>query len=72
MHILMPRRHYIGQVRGRGCRKWRTVTGQCKKSEAALASAVRKMCWSDYRARALFLDDSPYYAPNVVMEAKRK
>lgn len=72
VHVCIPHGHYIGQVRGRGCRKWQTVTGRCTKSESALSAALRKMHWSDHRARALFVDDSPYYEPSVVMEAKRK
>ena len=61
---------YVGQVRAVGCRRWETITRNCKTAESAFAIAVRKM--KNYkRARVLFIDDSGYYEPNLVMEGNR-
>jgi len=67
-HILIPRGHYIGQVRGMGCRRWQTVTGRCRSAESALSKAALKMR-NHHRARVLFIDSSGWYEPNLVMEA---
>lgn len=69
-HILIPRGHYIGQVREYGYQKYKTVTGKCRTAEAALSKAALKMK-HHHRARVLFIDSSPYYEPHVVMEAIR-
>jgi len=71
VHINIPRGHYIGQVRRRGARRWRTVTGRRQRSETAMAAAVLAMGEDDKRARVLFIDASGYYEPNVTMECSR-
>jgi len=72
LHILIPKGSYLGQVRGIGCRRWRTVTGNCRSAQSALSRAVSAMGKRDKRARALFIDSSPYYEPHVAMEAHRR
>lgn len=69
IHILRPRGHYIGQVRRCGHRLWETVTKPRSDPHRALAAAVLKGK-NRKRALVLFIDDSPYYDPHVVMEAK--
>lgn len=73
IHILRTRGSYIGQVRGFGCRKWRTVTGKCRSPEAALGRAIAQMRRNDKRARALFVPslEWSWYEPHVAMEASR-
>lgn len=71
VHILVARGHYIGQVRRAGARRWTTVTGGCRSAEGAMARAAAKMK-GHLRARVLFIDNSGWYEPNVVMEARRK
>lgn len=71
IHINQPSGHYIGQVRYIGGKKWDTVTGRCKSAESATAKAVLKMKKDHFRARALFIDDSGWYGPTIVMEVKR-
>lgn len=70
LHINIPRGHYIGQVRKMGVQRWDTVTGRCSSAESAMSRAALKM-QSQYRARVLFIDASGWYAPNLIMEAKR-
>ena len=55
-HVLIPRGHYIGQIRGFGRRNWRTVTGRCRTDKGAMARAVKAMKREDHRARVLFID----------------
>lgn len=71
VHINIPRGHYIGQVRRRGARRWRTVTGKCRSETAAMAKAAIAMGRDDKRARVLFIDNSGWYEPHVCMEAAR-
>lgn len=71
VHILIPRGHYIGQVRQRGYRRWRTVTGKCKTDTAAMACAAAKMGPNDKRARVIFIDHSGWYEPHIAMECSR-
>jgi len=71
IHVCVPRGYFVGQVRGIGCRKWRTVTGRCRDPRRALARAVCKMARDDKRARVLFIDRSGWYEPNLVMRASR-
>lgn len=73
MHILRVRGHYIGQVRGIGCRNWRTITGKCRSAQGALARAVAQMGRDDKRARALLIPnlEMSWYEPTVMMEARR-
>jgi len=69
-----PPGNYIGQVRGVGCRKWRTVTRRCGTAEAALSRAVCRMRHDDKRARALWValaHVEDWYGPHVAMEASR-
>ncbi len=71
VHISIPRGHYLGQVRRRGARRWRTVTGKCRSETAAMAKAALSMGRDDKRARVLFIDNSGWYEPHVCMEASR-
>lgn len=74
LHILCTTGHYVGQVRGIGCRNWRTVTGHCRESTNALSKAVARMGDRDKRARALYVptgDTGSYYGPSLAMEARR-
>lgn len=71
VHISIPRGHYIGQVRRRGAKRWRTVTGKCRSDTAAMAKAARAMDREDKRARVLFIDTSGWYEPHICMEAAR-
>lgn len=70
VHILRPRGYFIGQLRGIGCRKWRTVTGRCRSSLGALRHAISKARRDDKRARTLFIDRSGWYEPNLGAEAR--
>lgn len=70
VHINIPRGHYVGQVRAYGHRYYKTVTGRCRSAEAAMSKAAASMK-GYHRARVLLIDDSGWYPPNVVMEAKR-
>lgn len=69
IHICRPHGHYIGQVRRAGYRRWDTVTGKRWSAHHALAAAVLKGKGMK-RARVLFIDNSWYYDPLIVMEAK--
>lgn len=74
VHILRTDGYFIGQVRGIGCRNWRTITGKCRTGSSALAAAVIKMRASDKRARSIFVptgDTGSYYGPSIDMEARR-
>ena len=71
IHILRPRGHYIGQVRGVGCRLWQTVTKPRRSAHNALAAAVLKGKGMK-RARVLFIENSGWYEPNLIMEARLK
>jgi hypothetical protein len=69
LHINRPRGHYLGQVRRVGCRLWDTVTGPRRSAHHALADAVLKGKGMK-RARVLFIDNSGWYDPHIVMEAR--
>lgn len=71
IHIHAPKGHYIGQIRWYGHRKWETVTDKRDTAENAMAQAVLSMTDQHKRARVLFVDESGWYEPNVVMEATR-
>jgi hypothetical protein len=70
IHINIPRGYYIGQVRAFGYRRWKTITGHCRTAEAAMSKATAKMK-GYHRARVLFIDNSGWYEPTIIMEAKR-
>ena len=70
IHIHLSRGYYIGQVRRFGARRWQDATGKLKTAERAMSLAVDSMK-GYHRARVLFIDCSGYYAPTVVMEARR-
>ena len=70
VHICRPRGYYIGQLRGIGCRRWRTVTGHCRSDMGALRNAISKAGRDDKRARTLFIDRSGWYEPNLGAEAR--
>lgn len=70
IHINKPRGHFIGQVRHYGARRWESVTGKCKSAESALSkAALDKRGW--FRIRVLFIDNSGWYAPNIIFEGHR-
>lgn len=69
VHIHQPKGYYIGQIRGYGCRRWKTVTGYCKSSKAAMIGAVHALRPNDHRARVLFCAD--WYEPVIVMECNK-
>jgi len=69
LHIHAPKGEYVGQLRGYGCRKWRSVITTKNSAKHALAGAVRKMQKNDKRARVIFCAE--YYDPVVVMEASK-
>ena len=71
IHIYSPPCYYLGQVRGRGCRRWRTVTGKSKSMKRAMCTAIKSMKEDDKRARVLLIATSGYYEPTVVMEASK-
>lgn len=72
VHVNRTGGAFIGQLRGIGCRNWRTVTGRCKTPEYALAAAARKMQRDDHRVRVLFDPTQPsYYGPTQVLDCKR-
>lgn len=72
IHILWSRGHYLGQTRAYGYRRWSTVTSKCKTKEAAIAGAAKRALGKDWhRLRVLFIDNNPYFEPNVVFEGKR-
>jgi hypothetical protein len=74
LHVLRTTGYYLGQVRGIGCRNWRSVTGQCKSATHALERALRLMRESDKRARVLYMptgENGSWYEPTVAMEARR-
>ena len=70
IHIYVPLGDYVGQVRERGYRNWKTVTGNCKTAESAMSKAALKMDGMS-RGRVLFIIRSGYYAPQVSMEWRR-
>lgn len=75
IHILRPKGYYLGQVRIRGHRLWRTVAGKNGKdrhfrfAQDAMVKAILTMGDHHLRARVLFCTE--WYDPLVVMEAKR-
>lgn len=75
VHILRTPGHYIGQVKGLGCRTWRTKTKtEHATPESAMAVAALSMGARDKRARVLFIptgETGSYYGPTVAMELKR-
>lgn len=71
IHLHRARGHYIGQVRKSGHRLWQLVTQPCDSPEAALSFLAEAMAGMK-RGRVLFIDDSGYYEPTLVMEINRK
>lgn len=71
VHIHAPKGHYIGQIRLYGHRKWETVTEERDSATNAMAQAVMSMTERHKRARVLFIVDSGYYEPSIVMECHR-
>ena len=75
MHILTTNGHFIAQVRGIGCRNWRTINkSKYTTAQKALSIAVRNMGKNDKRARALYVptgETGSWYEPHVAMEARR-
>jgi len=71
-HLQAPKGHYVGQLRSRGCRHWRDVSTSEVSSNIALSLAIKKAEHSHNRARTLFVDDTHWYEPVVVAEAKLK
>ncbi len=54
-----------------GHRKWQTVNEQWSNAEMVMSEAVLQMKQDHKRARVLFIDNSGWYEPTIVMEAKR-
>lgn len=74
LHILRTRGYYISQVRGFGCRQWRTVGRRRADCTRAMSDALRSMRPRDKRARVLFCptgETGSYYDPTVSMELRR-
>jgi hypothetical protein len=71
LHIHAPSGYYLGQVRGAGCVKWRTVIKTRNSWRNAMAGAVKRMGDGDRHVRVIFCTSDGWYEPNVVMEAKR-
>jgi hypothetical protein len=71
-HVHAPAGYYLGQIRGRGCRRWLTVTGQCSTATGAMSRATAKMRDDDKRARVLWITRDGWYEPNLVMECVRR
>ncbi len=71
VHIHAPAGYYLGQVRRRGAKLWRTVTGKCTTDTGAMARAVQSMRADDKRARVIWCDRDGWYGPNIVMECAR-
>jgi len=71
LHMHAPPCYYIGQVRRRGARKWRTVTGKVKSPKSAAIRAIQAMGDEDKRMRVLMIATCGYYGPAIVMEASR-
>lgn len=75
VHVHCTTGYYLGQLRGIGCRNWRSVTGKCKTPESALSRACAHMKRDDKRARVLYVptgENGSWYGPTVSMEARRK
>jgi hypothetical protein len=71
VHIHRVPGKYLGQVRDRGCRRWRTVTRYCQTAEAAMVKTILRMNGAT-RARVLWVDAGDgWYEPHVAMEASR-
>lgn len=74
LHILRTCGYFIGQVRGIGCRRWRTVGRRRSAATRAMSDALRSMQPHDKRARVLFCptgETGSYYDPTVSMELRR-
>lgn len=69
--ICRPSGSYLAQIRLLGHRKWKTVSEHHASPESAMGAAMDCMTREHKRARVLFIDDSGYYEPNLVMEARR-
>ena len=72
IHIHQPKGRYLGQIRKKGYRSWRTVVRTRISAQRALSVAVTKMEDSDVQARVIFCTDDGWYEPNLLMEATRK
>jgi hypothetical protein len=71
IHIHRPTGHYIGQVRETGHRLWETVTKKNYASPESALKAISAKMHGMKRGRVLFIDDSGYYEPNIVIEVNR-
>lgn len=69
LHIHAPKGYYLGQLRGYGCRNWRTVIKTRNSWRHAMAGAVKKMSVDDKRARVIFCTDDGWYGPTLIIEA---
>lgn len=74
IHINRPKGYYLGQVRLRGYRHWRTVQRNGKDrrfrfAQDAMVAAVLTMHDGHLRARVIWCSD--WYEPLVVMETRR-
>jgi len=69
--IYAPPSYYLAQVRGYGCRNWRSLSSKYKSGQATMVAAVKAMQQGDKRARVLMIVRNWYFEPVVVMECKR-
>lgn len=71
--MLLPqlRRFYLGQVRSAHGQAWETVTGRCQRPGVAIAKAMLSMERTDWRARAVLIDESAPTGPVTVQEWSR-
>lgn len=71
VHIYAPAHYYLAQVRGIGCRNWRSLPDKYKYVQTAMCAAIMDMHENDKRARVLMIARDGYLDPIVVMEANK-
>lgn len=68
LHIHAPKTSYIGQVRKKGFKLWKTVTPSMTSSESALRRLATKLGNYDYGRIVM---SQEFYDPVVVWELKK-
>lgn len=71
-HLNRATGRYLAQVRSAGCRKWTNLGKPVRNVAVAARRMATGVALGRKRGRVLFIDDSPYYDPHLVMEAKRR
>ncbi len=72
IHILRTPGRYVGQLRMRGARTWKSVTGKCATSAGAMRGTARHFTGNYHRFRIVFVPSGDsYYGPHVVFEGRR-